>query len=455
MEGSLSLDREGRIIRFSSDLAEMLGFGAEDVIGKDLSVLAPQGKGSALKKLLDAASRGARVTGRETDLRRKDDTAVAVYLSVYPLRYRTGKVYSYMVSVGTEKTAEVPAILTEEFQRIFRFSNDAVTVTDRDGCVIDVNRAFLNLYGYTREEVLGRNPRKLKSEHSTTEMYERMWGDILDPEKGFWRGEIINLRKDGKEVPVLLSINVIKNSAGEIKNFLGIAFNMTDQKELDKINNMYIDYIVHDLRGPLTSVAAYAERLLKELDGKIPAPSRRKLEIIRSSSHKMEDMATDILNFSRARAGALPLRKEKTYLNDLLKAAVTPFEDSGKKILVNGSAYRGSIAEDRRLNVDPGKIHRVIYNLVSNAVKHSSSEVRVEYKLEDGKFTLTVTDDGAGITAEEAERIFDAFYQTEEGIKTGGAGLGLSIVKSFVEAHEGSVWARPGKGATFGFSIPA
>ena len=112
---------------------------------------------------------------------------------------------------------------------------------------------------------------------------------------------------------------------------------------------------------------------------------------------------------------------------------------------------------DKELLADEDKLQRIIYNILSNAFKHAASEVRLDTSFTDQGLSITVTDDGKGISAIEAERIFDAFYQTEEGIKTGGAGLGLSIVKSFVEHHGGSVWVEPGKdgGITFGFSIPA
>ena len=98
----------------------------------------------------------------------------------------------------------------------------------------------------------------------------------------------------------------------------------------------------------------------------------------------------------------------------------------------------------------------IIYNLLSNACKYAASEVRLEFDCCDEGLTIHVADDGKGIALEDAERVFDAFYQTTAGVKAGGAGLGLSIVKSFVEAHEGRVWVEPGqgKGVRFGAFLP-
>ena len=453
-EGTLSLDALGKIIRFSHSLEEMLGFASEEVIGKDITFLAPKGTEGGFSALLRSADSDSAVSAKKTGLLCKDGSVNEFYLSIYPLRDRSGSLYSYMLNLSGKKTA-MPAILNDEFRRIFKFSNDSVAITDRDGSIIDVNQAFLDTYGYERHEVLGKNPRVLKSSHSSAALYEKMWKDILDPEMGYWRGEIINMARGGREVPVLLSINAIKDSRGEIKNFLGIAFDMTREKELEKLRKMYIDYVVHDIRGPLTSITVNSELLLMQLSD-IPEKAKKKIEVILASAQKVNTMASDMLEFSRAQSGSLQLKKEKVALSRVLKEAFEPFESSGKSLLVNGMPYHeGSVSGE--LFADCEKLQRALYNVVSNAFKHAASLVSLKVERVDEGYRFTVSDDGRGISAEEAGRIFDAFYQTGDGIKTGGAGLGLSIVKCFVEAHGGRVWVEPGKGSgmTFGFLVPA
>ncbi|GEM_PF-1925015 len=452
-EGSLSLDRQGRIIRFSHSLEEMLGFPAGEVIGMEFSALVPPGAESPVRAVLDGSEDEPRHASRKTGMLRKDGKVSELYLSIHPLRDRTGSLYSVLLTLSMKKTA-LPAYLTEEFRRIFKFSNDGVAITDRDGSIIDANPAFLATYGYQRHEVLGKNPRILKSHHSTVDLYERMWKDILDPSKGFWRGEIINIARDGTEVPVLLSINAIKDEQGEIRNFLGIAFNMTREKKTEKLRKMYIDHIVHDIRGPLTSISINSELLL--MDNELSEQSRKKLDAVLSAARRIESMTSDILDFSRAENGRLALRREAVRLSDAVRDAALPFEGSGKKLLLNG-APPSEAALDIMVYADEDKLRRVIYNLLSNAFKHASRAVEISaYAGPDG-LRFTVRDDGRGISHEEAERIFEAFYQTAEGVRTGGAGLGLSIVKSFVEAHGGRVWVEAGKegGVTFGFTIPS
>lgn len=451
-EGSLSLDRQGRIIRFSHSLEEMLGYSSEEVIGREFSFLLPPGMDSPLSSTFDMVEEKVHFTSRKTGMLCKDGTVSELYLSVHPIRDRSGMLYSVLLTLSMKRTG-LPAFLTEEFRRIFRFSNDGVAITDRDGSIIDVNQAFLDTYGYQRHEVLGRNPRLLKSQHSTREFYEKMWQDILDPSKGFWRGEIINIARDGTEVPVLLSINAIADERGEVKNFLGIAFNMTREKKLEKLRKMYIDHIVHDIRGPLTSISINSELLL--MGQELPEKTRKKLDVILSSAQRIESMTSDILDFSRAENGKLAVKREALRLSDAVREAALPFEGSGKRLLIAGRPFSGE-ALDIEVYADEDKLRRAIYNLLSNAFKHAAETVDISAEAGPEGLSFTVWNDGKGITHEEAERIFDAFYQTEEGVKSGGAGLGLSIVKSFILAHGGKVWVEAGKerGVTFGFTIP-
>lgn len=456
-EGSIGLSTDCRIIRFGRGLEDILGYTEEEVCGREFITLIAPEDAPRLSTLIEAAKSTSRgLTGERARLLRKDAECVEFYISVFPLRDRSGKVHSLMLSLSVDETPEVPAILSNEFQRIFRFSNDAVVVTDRDANIIDVNRAFLDIYGYEREEVLGRNPRFLQSTHSTKEQSEKMWHDILDPEKGFWKGEIVNLRKDGREVPVLLSVNAIRSDKGEIKKFLGIAFDMTRQKELDTIKRMYIDYVIHDMKGPLTSIMANSEILMMLLEDKLDASVKKKLDQIFTCSEKIAAMTNDILDYSRAKDGVLPLKKARVGFKKILKYAVQPFEGLSKKLVVNGALYDEALIRDVELEVDQDKLQRIIYNLLSNAFKYAKEEVTMDWEIADQGLKLKVSNDGEVIKKEAAERVFDAFFQTEEGVKTGGAGLGLSIVKTFVEAHGGSVWMEPGdaSGTTVEFKMP-
>lgn len=458
LEGSLGLSVHGHIIRYSKSLEDILGYKDEEVLGREFSVLVPKDDWSEHKKLLEDVKESSGIKGFRTRLQRKDGKTVDIYLSLFPLKITTGEVHSHMLHLSMDETQEIPAILSEEFQHMFRFSNDAVAVTDVDGNIIDVNNAFLNLYGYARDEVLGKNPRILKSEHSTEALYKKMWDDILNPDKGYWKGEIINIAKDGTEVPVYLSINAIKDPKGSIKKFLGIAFDMTRAKELERVNRMYIDYIIHDLRGPLTSIMANAELLMMQFEQPAQEPLRKKLNLIVNCADKINTMVSDILDYVRLQSGSLKFSKEKTPFSNVWKGALEHFHGEEKKITVAGGAFEEGDGPDKMIEADAKRLQSVIYNLLRNAFKNAREEVRIFCEFKESSLKCSVTDDGGCFSKEDTETIFDTFYQTEEGVKPGGAGLGLSIVKSFIEAHDGKVWVEKGngkgEGVTIAFTIP-
>jgi len=347
-------------------------------------------------------------------------------------------------------------IRSQEFQRLFEFSHDAVAITDKEGNILDVNKAFLITYGYTKEEIIGKNPRILKSHHSTREFYSEMWRQILDSKIGFWQGEIINLTKDKREIPVHLSINAIRGDDGEIKNFLGIAFDLTRRKKLEEIRKKYIDFIVHDLRGPLTLVMANAEFLKINLREVVADKLKKRLELISVNARRLDCMVKDMLDFSRFEEGiGLTPRKEKVDWRKIVEESILPFEGLPKEFFINGKPYPCEIGEVE-LNADGEMLRRIIYNLLSNAFKHSISKVELRYTIEGNHLLIDVTDDGEGIDAEDARHIFDTFVQTDRGVRMGGVGLGLSIVKSFVEAHGGfiDVETASGSGTRFYVRLP-
>lgn len=350
------------------------------------------------------------------------------------------------------------SLQASEFQKIFRFSNDAVAITDRDGRILDVNQAFLDTYGYTLDELLGENPSILKSKYSTDKLYEIMWADILNPEKGFWKGDIINVRKDGTEVPVNLSINAIIDASGEIVNFLGIAFDMSAHKELERMRTLYMNYIMHDIRSPLAALKSNAETVLLSEKG-LSEQGVQKLRSIMLSAERVELLASNILDDNRALDGSLRINKSSFSPHYLIKdTLLTLFPDVDKRITVNGLEYSEWEGDDTiEIEADFGKLQRVAYNLVSNGLKNACEEIMILAEVTDEGFNLTVSDDGHGLAAVDCGTIFDAFKQTEEGVSRGGVGLGLSIVKTFVELHGGNVWVSTaeGSGSAFGIFIPS
>ena len=163
--------------------------------------------------------------------------------------------------------------------QMFESSSEAMVISDRSNCIVAVNKAFTTLTGYSREEAIGQNPRLLQSGRHHREFYLAMWHSIL--EKGFWRGDIWDRRKDGTFYPKFLAISVIRDGAGEIVNFSAIFYDVTERKAMeDKLDHLaHYDCLTHLpnrmlLQDRLEQAIALAERqkqtfalLFVDLDG--------------------------------------------------------------------------------------------------------------------------------------------------------------------------------------------
>lgn len=126
----------------------------------------------------------------------------------------------------------------EFYFQSYKNSNDAIMITDINGNIVDINQAFINLYGYDREDIINKNARILKSSKSTTELYKKMWADVLNPDKGYFSGEVINLTKDKKEIPVILSITAIKKGENII-GYMGMTVDISVRKQLEETLREY------------------------------------------------------------------------------------------------------------------------------------------------------------------------------------------------------------------------
>jgi len=206
----------------------------------------------------------------------------------------------------------------------------------------------------------------------------------------------------------------------------------------------------------LTSIMANAEMLSMQIGDVGGESARMKLKAVVDASVKLSNMAKDMLDFSSVGSGKVGGNLRQCDFAVLMKAAIEPFETSDKTVLINGVYLHDAFLERREITADSEKLQRIVYNLLSNALKYADKEVSVDYEFTSGALNLTVANDGRPLTEEEAGRVFDPFYQTEDGIKSGGAGLGLSIVKEFVEAHSGRVWIKSAQegGVAFCLSMP-
>ena len=221
--------------------------------------------------------------------------------------------------------------------------------------------------------------------------------------------------------------------------------------------SQFLANMSHELRTPLNAILGYTELIQDRIYGEVPGKMEEVLERIQKSGQHLLGLINDVLDLSKIEAGQLTLSLTDYSMKDVVHSVLTAAEPlaAEKKL-----ALKVAMASD----LPPGKgderrITQVLLNLVGNAIKFTEEgEVRVEAKVSDGAFTVSVADTGPGIAAADQPRVFEEFQQVDSSStrKKGGTGLGLSIAKRIIEMHGGRIGvdSTPGKGSTFWFMVP-
>jgi signal transduction histidine kinase len=229
-------------------------------------------------------------------------------------------------------------------------------------------------------------------------------------------------------------------------------------KELDRLKSNFLATMSHELRTPLTSVIGYSEMMLEGLGGPLTAEQREYLGIIMEKGENLLQLITSILDISKIEAGRVRLLLTDVDAYQVMRDAVATVLPLARKKGIKVACEPASIA---RFQADRDKIRQCLVNLCSNAVKFTQAGGSITVSAEalaGDRVALHVADTGIGIGEEHLDRVFDVFYQVD-GSSTreyGGAGLGLAIVRSFVEAHGGAVSVRSkvGQGSVFTLMLP-
>ena len=214
----------------------------------------------------------------------------------------------------------------------------------------------------------------------------------------------------------------------------------------------------HELRTPLNAILGFSQVLRERMFGELNEKQESYVDDILSSGHHLLSLINDVLDLSKVEAGQVELDVAPFSLQESLERGVVMVREralkDGVQVTLAASPDVDLVSGDER------RIRQVIFNLLSNAVKFTPTggAVGVHATQVNGEVRVSVADTGPGIAAEDLERIFEEFQQTEAGIGTReGTGLGLALSKQLVELHGGRIWvdSELGKGSTFVFTLPS
>ncbi len=340
----------------------------------------------------------------------------------------------------------------DKIDGILKSVGDGLIVTDIYNRVVLMNRAAEDLLGVRLSEVINRpidfaiKDKTLRDKFKET-LNKKKTGTQFDFE----------LPGENTKYPRIMRarISVIYDKTGKQTGIVTIIYDVTHEREMDRLKTEFISIAAHELRTPLTSIQGFSEILLTRND--LNEEERKKfLSYINKQSKHLANIINTLLDISRIESGkGLIFNKAPCNINEIITETVGYFKAFSQKHQFEVSLPEESV----ELMVDKEKMRQVLENIISNAIKYSPEGgiIQITGELLKEHYQLSVKDQGVGISPEHIEKIFDKFYRVDtSNTSVSGIGLGMSIVKDIVEAHGGRIWVESelGKGTTVIFTIP-
>jgi PAS domain S-box-containing protein len=346
-------------------------------------------------------------------------------------------------------------------QDLLEAAPDAMVVVGPDGTILLVNAQTERLFGYMRQDLIGRPieilvPERLRAEHrGHRDAYAanprvRAMGSGL---------ELFGRRKNGTHVPVEISLSPVTTEKGRV--IAAAIRDISERKRMDaalKVANTELEAfsysVAHDLRAPLRGMSGFAHMLLDTYRDKLDAEGQDWLQEIVLNAGRMGDLIDGLLSLGRVTRGEL--KREAVSLSDVARKVAfrlaSEFPDRAVEFSVEG---------DFHADVDPRLARALFDNLVGNAWKFTSKRAgaRIEFGAtdDDGDPAFFVRDNGAGFDMAYAAKLFAPFQRLHSNSEFPGTGIGLATAQRIVQRHGGRIWAEGAVnvGATFYFTLPA
>ncbi len=461
---------DGTITTWNRGAERLYGYTAEEVVGRNIRLLAPPGRVQEIERFLEALGRGEKVDHVDTIRLRKDGTRADVAVTVSPVYDRQGRIVGGSAiarDVSQVKRAQRELRRREmRIREILESTMEAIYGVDPDGVCTFCNPSCARALGYESvDELVGKDLHELA--HCTADGAPVPREScailaVLRSGEGAHADDQHMRRADGTTFPVeYWSRPVLRDGriAGAVVSFLDVTERKQSEEELRttaRRREEFLALLSHELRNPLAAVVN-ASALLRADGGN--GSLEDALDVIQRQVAHMARLLDDLLDVTRIGQGRIDVREEEVDLRRVCGAAieaVSPlFGDRGDELAVE--------LPDEPLPVrgDPDRLRQVVSNLLTNAARHSDegAAIRLAACAEEDELVLSVSDDGHGIDPERLDRIFELFVQGEQGLDraSGGLGIGLTVVRKIVELHGGTVAAHSdgiGRGSEFVVRLP-
>ena len=465
---------EGEMTYVSDGVINVFGLERKDIIGHrwvDLATWLPEDAEKAKKYIalrmagkadfLQFEMRFIHATGGERTLR----------ISSRPVRDSQGNLIAtdgIAEDITEQKRSQERANLAAT---VFTHSQESIIITNTNANIVDCNPATGRLTGYSREELIGQNPRIFASGTHTAGFYKHLWDTLSTGQ--LWQGIFCNLHKTGAPYWIETSISPIKDQNGNIVQYVAVSRDITRKKmQLEALRQAkrdalaantakseFVANISHEIRTPMNAILGFTDLCLESN----PDPVQRKyLCNVRESAQNMLSLINEILDFSKMEAGKLIMESIPFDLGKELSSILAMTRQ-----LINTNRVKLRLDYEPNfegwLKGDPLRLRQVLTNLASNAVKFTNKgliQISVQEVSRDGnnvELEFVVCDTGIGMDADKLGSIFRPFSQADSSTTRnfGGTGLGLTISSQLINKMGGNieVESEPGIGSSFHFRL--
>ena len=464
-DGIIYINTNGIIESFNKGAQKIFGYAPEEVIGKHVSTFLPSPYRENYNEYItdDVVKQEGKLTGEKRLLRgiRKDGTTFPMELSFSEARQRGELTFIAIIDITERQRAQEQLIL---LSRAVQQSPVSIMITNIEGNIEYVNPKFVEVTGYTYDEIIGRNPNILKSGDTPDGEYKKMWDTISAGHE--WRGMLHNIKKNGDRYWESVSISPVRNLKGDITNYLAVKEDITEHLATKdqlvhalkmEAAGQLTSGITHDFNNLLTIIIGNLTLLMEDM-GDIEAEEMKDiLDDALSAARDGEHLVQRLLFISRK-------QKYQTQRFDV-NAVLTDINSSLNRMLSDNITVKiDHTGEVLMTRTDRSQFESALLNLAVNAQDampnggiftistarthiHPSADSDLTEQLIPGEYiSITTKDTGTGMTGDVLAHACEPFFTTKEPGK--GTGLGLSMVHSFAKQSGGDLKIRsePGKG---------
>ena len=468
--GIFVLDPQGHVVSWNSGAQKLKGYTREEIVGQHFSKFYPPD--SVASGWPQEELRLARQRGRFEDEGwrvRKDGSRFWANVVITALYEEDGELAGFAKitrDLTERRRHEEQLRVSEERQRLLVDSvrDYAIFMLDPDGVVLSWNGGAHEIKGYTAPEIIGRHfsvfytPEDKSAGKPELELKTAREQDRAEDEG--WR-----VRKDGSIFWAYVVVTAIRGADGRLLGFAKVTRDMSDRRRLEELErssrrmNEFLAMLAHELRNPLAPIRnAVTIMQLESLNSPVLRNCR---DVIDRQLTHVTRLVDDLLDVGRLNTGKIKLRKEMLRLSDVVARSVET-----ARPLVAARRHTLDVEQPEEgvyVHGDATRLSQVLQNLLVNAAKYTPEGGHIRLTVQPiGSFVnITVADNGRGIAADNLQRIFELFMQAETGTGApadSGLGIGLTLARSLVEMHGGSIEAHSaglGQGSSFTVRLPA